>query len=140
MPIAQKGLNFIKKNAVLCIAIVAAVITSFIIPPDKQYVGYFDFKTLTWGSSSVRVGQWALLRHKATGRLVRVFNQHPDWKSQESRSKGMALVAEKAKQAISDGEDVIMVGDLNEMAGATVSWSPPDPDRPRSGTHGLPVG
>lgn len=38
---------FMKKNAVLCVAIVAALITSLIIPPDKQYLGYFDFKTLT---------------------------------------------------------------------------------------------
>lgn len=38
---------FIKKNAVMCIALVAAIITSVIIPPDKEYVGYFDYKTLT---------------------------------------------------------------------------------------------
>lgn len=38
---------FVKKNAVMCIALVAAVITSFIIPPDNEYVGYFDYKTLT---------------------------------------------------------------------------------------------
>jgi len=38
---------FIKKNVVLCVAIVAATITSFIIPPDAQYLEYFDFKTLT---------------------------------------------------------------------------------------------
>ena len=86
-----------------------------------------DFKTCTWGSSSVRVCQWALLKHKATGRLMRVFNQHPDWKSQESRSKGMALVLEKAKKAMSKGEDVIMTGDLNEMIGGIVPWSPFDP-------------
>ncbi len=38
---------FIKKNIVLCIAFVAALITSIIIPPDKQYLSYFDFRTLT---------------------------------------------------------------------------------------------
>ena len=38
---------FIKKNAVLCIAILAATITSFIVPPDREYLGYFDLKTLT---------------------------------------------------------------------------------------------
>lgn len=38
---------FIKKNAVMCIAFLAAVVTSFIIPVDKEYIGYFDFKTLT---------------------------------------------------------------------------------------------
>ena len=36
--------DFVKKNAVLVIAIFAAVITCFIIPPDVQYIGYFDFR------------------------------------------------------------------------------------------------
>lgn len=38
---------FIKKNTVLVIAILAAVATSIIIPPDSEYTSYFDFKTLT---------------------------------------------------------------------------------------------
>ena len=38
---------FIKKNAVLCIAIFAACITAIFVPPDSEYLGYFDFKTLT---------------------------------------------------------------------------------------------
>ncbi|MDO4608572.1 MAG: SLC13 family permease [Clostridia bacterium] len=40
-------LYFIKKNPVLSIAFAAAVITSIIVPVDKEYIGYFDFKTLT---------------------------------------------------------------------------------------------
>ena len=40
-------LRFLKKNAVLCVAILAAVLTSFIVPPDKAYFDYFDWKTLT---------------------------------------------------------------------------------------------
>ncbi|MBE7021417.1 MAG: citrate transporter [Ruminococcaceae bacterium] len=32
--------------AVMIIAFVLAVITSFIVPPDKSYITYFDFKTL----------------------------------------------------------------------------------------------
>ena len=39
--------NFFKKNTVLCIAMVAAFITMFIVQPDAQYLGYFDYKTLT---------------------------------------------------------------------------------------------
>ena len=31
----------------MLIAALAAIITSFIVPPDKEYLGYFDFKTLT---------------------------------------------------------------------------------------------
>ena len=39
--------RFIKKNTVMCIAFFAALITCFFVPPDKNYIGYFDFKTLT---------------------------------------------------------------------------------------------
>ncbi|MBQ1256307.1 MAG: citrate transporter [Clostridia bacterium] len=38
--------QFIRKNTVLSIAIAAAIITSFIIPPDGQYLGYVDLKTM----------------------------------------------------------------------------------------------
>lgn len=37
---------FLKKNVVLAVAVAAAVITSFIVPPDREYLGYFDVKTL----------------------------------------------------------------------------------------------
>ena len=36
--------NFIKKNTVMTVALAAAVITSFIVPIDREYIGYFDFK------------------------------------------------------------------------------------------------
>ena len=39
--------GFLKKNAVLCIALCLAGITCFIIPPDSVYLEYFDWKTLT---------------------------------------------------------------------------------------------
>lgn len=38
---------FVKQNIVMLIALLAAIITSCIVPPDKEYIGYFDFKTLT---------------------------------------------------------------------------------------------
>ena len=40
-------INLAKENVVLIIAILAAIITSFIIPPDAEYINYFDFKTLS---------------------------------------------------------------------------------------------
>ena len=43
MPILQ----FFKKNTVMTIAMAAAALTSLIIPVDSEYIGYFDFKTLT---------------------------------------------------------------------------------------------
>ena len=39
-------LKFIKKNAVLCLACVAAVTTMFFVPPDAEYKGYFNFSAL----------------------------------------------------------------------------------------------
>lgn len=40
----------------MTVALTAAVITSFTVPIDREYIGYFDFKTLTclfpyWRSS-----------------------------------------------------------------------------------------
>ena len=39
--------EFIRANAVLCIAAVLAIFTAVIVPPDKDYLGYFDLKTLS---------------------------------------------------------------------------------------------
>ncbi len=39
--------GFLKNNVVMCVAVAAALITLFFVPIDKEYVGYFDLKTLT---------------------------------------------------------------------------------------------
>ena len=39
--------SFIKKNVVMVIAMVAAIVTCFFVPPDEAYLDYFDVKTLT---------------------------------------------------------------------------------------------
>ncbi len=39
--------HFIANNTVMVVALLAAIVTSFIIPPDARYLDYFDFKTLT---------------------------------------------------------------------------------------------
>ena len=39
--------NFIKQNTVACIAFSVAILTCIIVPPDKEYLGYFDLKTLS---------------------------------------------------------------------------------------------
>ncbi|MBR7116098.1 MAG: citrate transporter [Clostridia bacterium] len=43
----KKLVFFVKSNAVMLIAAVAALITSIIVPPDEKYIDYFDFRTLT---------------------------------------------------------------------------------------------
>ncbi|MBQ8275416.1 MAG: citrate transporter [Clostridia bacterium] len=40
-------LDFFHKNAVMTVALIAALLTSIIVPPDAEYLGYFDLKTLT---------------------------------------------------------------------------------------------
>ena len=42
----QKLLAFVKSHAVMMVALTAAFVTSFIVPVDAAYLGYFDFKTL----------------------------------------------------------------------------------------------
>jgi len=39
--------SFVKKNIVMVIAMAAALLTSLVVPVDAEYLGYFDFKTLT---------------------------------------------------------------------------------------------
>jgi len=44
--VLRKIWSFAKKEVVLSIAIVAAIITCFFVPPDSKYLGYFEEKTL----------------------------------------------------------------------------------------------
>lgn len=39
--------GFVKKNVVMVVAMAAALITCFIVSPDRAYLDYFDVKTLT---------------------------------------------------------------------------------------------
>ena len=43
----MKVIGFVKRNTVFCIAALAAIVTSLIIPPDKAYADYFDWSTLS---------------------------------------------------------------------------------------------
>ena len=38
---------FVKRNPVLTIAALLALVTSFIVPPDKEYLSYIDYRTIT---------------------------------------------------------------------------------------------
>ncbi len=46
-PVLSAALHFIRNNIVLCIAALAAAVTSMIVPPDAAYLDYFDLKTLS---------------------------------------------------------------------------------------------
>ena len=43
----MKAIRWIKKNTVFCIATLAAIITCFFVPPDRAYLDYFDWNTLS---------------------------------------------------------------------------------------------
>ena len=42
----KKVKDFIAKETVLCVAAVCAIATMFIVPPDKEYLHYIDFRVL----------------------------------------------------------------------------------------------
>lgn len=40
-------MSFVKNNPVMCIAFGTALLSCIVVPPDKEYLNYFDLKTLT---------------------------------------------------------------------------------------------
>ena len=46
MRLGKKVTEFIKKETVLTVALVLAMISAIMIPPDREYTGYIDFRTL----------------------------------------------------------------------------------------------
>ena len=47
LKVRAKAAKIISQNTVLVIAATLAIASCFIVKPDSQYIGYFDFKTLT---------------------------------------------------------------------------------------------
>ncbi len=74
--------TFWKKEMVLCISVVCAVLTMFFVPPDGQYVGYIDLRVLCLllslmgvvaGAQGCGVFRWLtfqLLRRARSGRVL----------------------------------------------------------------------
>ncbi|MBO4368187.1 MAG: citrate transporter [Clostridia bacterium] len=46
MPFLSSAAGFLRRNAVLAIAFLAASVSAFFVPPDAGYAAYFDIKTL----------------------------------------------------------------------------------------------
>lgn len=42
-----KVMTFVRKNPVMTVALLAAAVTACFVPPDGEYLDYFDFRTLT---------------------------------------------------------------------------------------------
>lgn len=82
----KKIIAFWKKETVLCIALLLAVISSFVVVPDREYVDYIDFRTLAIlfclmsvmaGLQKIGVFQWIaeglLRRVRSIGQLVTIL-------------------------------------------------------------------
>ena len=75
---------FVRKETVLCIAALCAIATMFLIPPDREYLSYIDFRVLCLllclmavvaGFNSIGTFQWLtyqLLRRIHKGSLLSV--------------------------------------------------------------------
>ena len=47
MEVKRKLSEFLKRETVLTVAILLAIVSAVMIPPDREYVGYIDFRTLS---------------------------------------------------------------------------------------------
>lgn len=45
--ILPRLIQFVKNNVVMVVALTAAAVTAVIVPPDREYLHCFDFKTLS---------------------------------------------------------------------------------------------
>ena len=80
----KKIKEFIAKESVLCVAAGCAIVTMFLIPPDKEYLHYIDFRVLCLllclmavvaGLKAIGLFHWLtyqLLRRISSGRVLSV--------------------------------------------------------------------
>ena len=57
----EGALKFARKNVVMLIALLLAIVTCFLVPPDEQYLNYFDLRTLSCAGYRMRVKKRELL-------------------------------------------------------------------------------
>jgi len=82
----KRILSFFKQETVLCIAALLAIVSSFIVKPGKEYLGYIDFRTLSLlfclmavvsglqnGGAFDHIAQILLKRVKNTRQLVSIL-------------------------------------------------------------------
>jgi len=74
----------------------------------------------TWGNGIPRISNWVRLMDRVSGKALWVVNVHLDHRSQESKERGIHLMAEKLVEMNLDGEPVIWMGDFNATEGNEV--------------------
>ena len=76
--------------------------------------------SMTWGNGIPRIANWVRLVDRVSGRALWVVNVHLDHRSQESKEKGIRLMAEKLVELNVDDEPVVWMGDFNATEGNEV--------------------
>lgn len=76
--------------------------------------------SMTWGNRIPRVANWVRLVDRVSGKALWVINVHLDHRSQESREKGIRLMAKKLVDMNPEDEPVIWMGDFNATEGNNV--------------------
>ena len=76
--------------------------------------------SMTWGNEIPRIANWVRLVDRVSGQALWVVNVHLDHRSQESKEKGIRLMAEKLVEINSDSEPVVWMGDFNATEGNNV--------------------
>lgn len=79
--------------------------------PDQIY-------SRTFNGSWPAFASWARFRDLRTEQIFRVINVHFDFSSGTNRLRSAELVAERMAPWIAAGENVVLAGDLNAMAGS----------------------
>lgn len=83
LQILKKVLNFFKTNFIFTVSIIAAIISCFFVPIDKEYLGYFDIDTIACitllliviaGFSNIqffqKVARWLVKKFKNTRSII----------------------------------------------------------------------
>lgn len=73
--------------------------------------------SMTWGNTYPRVVAWVHLTDRSCGRSFYVYNTHWDHRSQRSREKAAALLAERITSRTGADHPVILLGDFNATGG-----------------------
>jgi endonuclease/exonuclease/phosphatase family metal-dependent hydrolase len=100
--------------------------------------------SMSWGNRVTRICTWVVLRDRATGGRLAVFNTHLDHESQPARERGGGLILERVEQHAA-GLPVLLLGDFNagednpalalvRAAGFVDTYRAVDPDSAGDGT------
>ena len=72
-----------------------------------------EVPSMGWDAACKRTATWALLRHKASGKLFYYVNTHLDHVGEEAQRKGLELIVDRIAQINPEGYPMVLTGDFN---------------------------